>query len=263
MSLRFLYENPLGRCALKLLTARWLSSLCGAFLSSALSKPLIAPFVRNHGIDLSQFEQGYRCFNDFFTRKIKPGLRPFSDDPSALCSPCDGFLSVYPIENGTVMPIKQSAYSVCDLLQNEALAEEFSGGCALVFRLCVENYHRFHFFDSGKCGESVFIPGKLHTVRPIALRNVPVFTENCREYTVLESENFGKAVQVEIGAMLVGRIKNHPGKKRFARGEEKGMFMFGGSTVVLLLKNGAATLDPRFSQAETAVRCGETIGKKR
>ena len=80
-----------------------------------------------------------------------------------------------------------------------------------MFRLTVEDYHRYFYIDGGSKGENVFIEGRLHTVQPIALEHRRVFTENCREYTVLHTENFGDVTQVEVGAMMVGRIVNNQG----------------------------------------------------
>lgn len=267
--LRFLYHNPIGRFCLRLLTARWISKLCGAFLSSRLSKPLIRRFVKGNGIDLSQFESdGFRCFNDCFCRKIKDGLRPIELDPNALIAPCDGLLSVYRIEEGTVLPVKQSSYTVRDLLADDALAERYRGGLCLVFRLCVDHYHRYCYPVDGEKGENRFLRGRLHTVRPIALAKYPVFVQNCREYTVTESDTFGSVLQMEVGAMLVGRIKNHHGAQRVARGEEKGMFLYGGSTVILMLERDRAELAPELfahtaDGLETPVRMGERIGMRK
>ena len=114
-------------------------------------------------------------------------------------------------------------------------------------------------------GENIFIPGKLHTVRPIALESLPVFTENCREYTVIESDNFGKAVQLEVGALLVGKIRNHRGPGAVVRGEEKGMFLFGGSTVILLLTKDSVRINSDIAEAsrrglEYPVKLGQAIG---
>ncbi|MDD6094633.1 MAG: phosphatidylserine decarboxylase [Clostridia bacterium] len=243
-----------------MLCSRWVSKAAGAFLDSRLSKPLIKPFVKKSGIDLDDYESdGFESFNDCFTRKIKAGKRPFSENDKDLCAPCDGLLCAYKIENGTVLPVKQSAYTVSSLLGNDSIAESFSGGTCLCFRLCVDNYHRYAFFDRGTVQKRRFIPGRLHTVRPIALEKYPVFTENCREYTVLETENFGRAVYVEVGAMLVGKIKNRD-VKEFSRGEEKGMFLYGGSTVILLLEKGAARVrEEYFSGEEIPVKMGETL----
>lgn len=265
--LKFLYHNPIGRGLLKLLCARWVSKLAGAFLDSRLSKPLISRFVKKNGIDLGDFESdGFRCFNDCFCRKIKDGLRPIDPDADALIAPCDGLLSVYKICDDTVMPIKQSAYTVQSLVGDAALAERYRGGVCLVFRLCVDHYHRYCYPVSGGKGENIFLPGKLHTVRPIALQSCPVFVQNCREYTVMESDRFGSVLQMEVGAMLVGKIKNLHSAGKIARGAEKGMFLYGGSTVILMLEKDRVTLpDVFFSNTEagleTPVRMGEKIGE--
>ena len=233
-TLRFLYNNAFGRFLLRPLISRPISKLAGAYLSSRLSKGLIKKFVKNNNIDLNEFySDNFRCFNDCFCRKIKEGQRPLEE---GLIAPCDGLLSVYPIEDGLVLPIKQSQYSIAELLDDDVLAKEFDGGTVLVFRLCVNHYHRYSYFDDGVKGDNKFIKGRLHTVRPIALGQYPVFAQNCREMTVMDTVHFGKAVQVEVGAMLVGKIANLHGSGPIKRGEEKGMFLYGGSTVVLLLQ---------------------------
>ncbi len=246
-TLAFLYNTVLGRVILRLLTARWVSRLAGAFCDSALSRPLIKGFVQKNSIDLSEYTAtAFKSFNACFTRKIRPELRPICKNKNVLISPCDGLLSAYKIEKDMVFPAKQSEYSVADFLQNKALAKEFEDGTLLVFRLCVEHYHRYCYIDNGTKGENIFIAGKLHTVRPIALQSRPVFCENCREYTVMQTESFGKVIQCEIGAMLVGKIKNHDGACSFERGKEKGMFLYGGSTVVLMLKKDAVNIPDAF-----------------
>lgn len=267
-TLEFLYETLPGRVLLKALTCRGLSRVCGHFLDSGLSRFLIPGFVKSNKIDLTQCESDkFSCFNDCFTRQLKKELRPIDMEDGALVSPCDGLLSAYPIEKNLVLPVKQSRYTVEALLQDDELASKFNEGYCLVFRLCVNHYHRYCYIDDGSKGENHFIPGKLHTVRPIALRNVPVFTENCREYTVMQTDNFGDVVQMEVGAMLVGKIKNHHGIWETHRGEEKGMFLYGGSTIILLLEKDAVNLEPAILQAtaagrETDVKMGEVIGRK-
>ncbi len=267
-SLRFLYHTPVGRMLLKPLCSRGVSKAAGAFLSSSLSRFLIKPFVQKNGIDLREFESsGFQCFNDCFSRRIREGFLPIDRDPEALIAPCDGLLSAYAIRSGTVIAVKQSRYRVAELLQDERLAREFEGGLCLVFRLCVDNYHRYCYVDSGKKGENIFIPGKLHTVRPIALREVPVFCENCREYTVMDSPNFGRLVQMEVGAMLVGRIRNYHGAGQVERGQEKGMFLYGGSTVILLVKAGSVRFDRKLLSdtargVETPVKMGQRLCRK-
>lgn len=267
-SLHFLYKTIPGRFFLKLLTTRALSRACGAFLDSRFSAFLIKGFVRKNGINLDDYEtEGIKSFNQFFRRKIKDGRRPFDMDASHLCAPCDGLLSVWQIKEDSVIPVKQSHYTISSLLQNDSLAREYWDGLCLVFRLCVDNYHRYSYADSGTKGPNIFIPGKLHTVRPLALESIPVFTENCREYTVIESPNFGKLIQMEVGAMLVGRIVNLQGQGQALRGKEKGFFEYGGSTIILLVKKNTVIIDEKIlhnSQAgvESPVKMGEMIGVK-
>ena len=265
--LRFLYGTAPGRLLLKPLVSRPLSEAAGRFLDTPLSRPLIRPFLRSASIDLSDYlPEEYACFNDCFTRRIRPELRPLPAEEDVLFSPCDGRLTARPITDGTVLPIKQSAYMVASLLGSEKLARPFLDGLCLVFRLCVDDYHRYCYFDSGVKSANVFLPGKLHTVRPVALAAAPVFAENCREYTFLKTEHFGLAAQIEVGAMLVGKIENRDGPGPFVRGAEKGRFLYGGSTIVVLLRKGAAVLRQDILEAsargeETRVRMGEAIGK--
>ncbi len=249
-SLRFLYHTFIGRLFLKLLIARWFSKMCGAFLNTRLSKVFIKGFVNNNNIDLSLFESdNFTCFNDCFCRKIKDGQRTIPEDDNVLFSPCDALLSAYHIKDDTVLAIKQSEYTVSSLLQNEELAKQYHDGICLVFRLCVNHYHRYCYPASGVKGDNIFIKGKLHTVRPIALLSCPVFTENCREYTVIDTDKFGKIVQMEVGAMMVGKIKNHHQSAKVQRGTEKGMFLYGGSTIVMLLEKDKVTINRAFFEA--------------
>ena len=264
--LRFLYHTAPGRLLLKPLCSRTVSRLAGAFLDSPLSRPLIKPFVRSQHIDLSEYKSdSFRCFNDCFARRIRPGLRPVDPDPEALIAPCDGLLTVYPIRQDTVLPVKQSSYTISSLMEDPDLARRYEGGLCLVFRLCVNHYHRYCYAESGHKGGNVFIPGQLHTVRPIALEALPVFVRNCREYTVIDTATFGPILQMEVGAMLVGKIRNYHGEGEVRRGEEKGRFLYGGSTVILLLEKDRAVLPEELIRAsargeETPVQMGQRIG---
>ena len=256
--LRFLYHTVIGRRILWILVHPSVSVFVGKFMDSRLSRCLIRGFVKKNHIDVSEYQQEeYRCFNDFFCRHIRPELRPVDMKPEHLIAPCDGLLSVYRMEQERIIPVKQSAYTLRELLRSEELAKEFEDGWCLVYRLCVHHYHRYCYVDSGIKGENVFLPGKLQTVRPIALRQKNVFCENSREYTVMETEHFGRIVQMEVGALLVGKIANHDGPGPVERGKEKGTFLYGGSTVIVLLKKDAVSLTP--DEEEREVKLGEWI----
>ena len=269
--LTWLYETVPGRACLSVLTRPALSRAAGAFLDTRLSRALIPPFVKNCGVDLSECRireaRGYASFNDFFTRRLKPGSRPADPDPDALTAPCDGALSVYRAQGGAVIPVKQSRYTLAGMLRDSSLAREFENGYVMVYRLAVHNYHRYSFAESGLVSPPEAIPGVLHTVRPVALRNVPVFLENSREYTVIDTENFGRMVQMEVGAMLVGRIANRPGITRAVRGQEKGCFLYGGSTVIVLIGPDRVRIREDILEAsrtgqEIPVKMGERVGSR-
>ena len=178
-ALEYLYGTASGRVLLRLLAGRGISRMAGKMLDTPASRVLIGGFIRRAGIDTEEFDlSGIRSFNDFFCRPLKPGRRSVDGDPSALIAPCDALLTAVPIRKGTVLQVKQSRWSVERLLDDPALAAGFDGGPCLVFRLCVRHYHRYVYFDSGTKGSDVVLSGRLHTVRPVALERVPVFTEN-------------------------------------------------------------------------------------
>lgn len=263
----FLYTNIIGRIILKLITLPIFSYISGAFLSSSLSIRLIDPFIIKNKINMSDYPKvEYSSFNDFFTRKIIPETRPILEDPNILIAPCDSKLSVYEINEQSKFKIKGSYYSILDLVESD-ISKEYNNGYAMIYRLDVGDYHRYCYIDDGTKLNSYKIPGVLHTVRPIALNNYNIYKTNQREYTVLNTVNFGRVVHVEVGALLVGKIVNHYEQYTFQKGEEKGYFKFGGSTIVLLFKPGQINIDQDIKEnskeeIETTVKLGEQVGKK-
>ena len=267
--LKILYGNVFGRMLLKPLTAPWISRLAGAFLSTKASCVLIRPFIRNNHIDMTQFEPvKYKSYNEFFSRKIKPEMRPIDQNSQHLISPCDSKLTVMRITKDCRFRLKQTVYTVEALLKNKQLASEYEGGYAMIFRLTVDDYHRYGYIADGKKEKNVKIPGVLHTVNPIANDYYPIYKENSREYTILHTKEFGDLIVMEVGALLVGKIVNHHEETTVKRGQEKGYFQFGGSTVVVLVKAGVIQLDSDILEnsrqgIETVVKFGEKIGKRR
>ena len=268
LGLKYCYCTRLGKPARSIMTKPFITALMGAYMDTRLSTKRIEGFVRRNGIDMSEYvECGYRCFNDFFTRSIKPGARPVSFDPDVLISPCDGYMSAYRISSDSVFSIKDSYYNVEYLVGGSVIAQEYLSGTCLVLRLGVENYHRYCYIDDGFKSRNYHIPGRYHPVQPIVVRKHPVFIQNTREYTVLYTKNFGIVTQIEVGACLVGRICNHHEAGVIRRGEEKGYFCFGGSTIVLLFKEGAVDIPQEVFDAtsegkEAIVKYGEAIGRK-
>ena len=261
-----MYDRITGRMVLKILTRPYVSKCAGWALSTRASRMLVRPFVRHADIDLTEYEEDrFRSYNEFFSRKIRPDARPIQGSECHLISPCDSQLMVFPITEDGIFRIKNTCYTLAGLLRDRKKAAEYYGGQILVFRLGVDDYHRYCYVADGEIGERVSIPGVLHTVSPAVYDRCPVYKENAREYCTIRTKTFGEILMMDVGALLVGKIVNLHGKKRVQRGEEKGYFQFGGSTVVLLLQKNAVQLDEdilRNSKAgiETVVRYGEKIG---
>ncbi len=264
-----LYNNFLGRVLLKFLTQPIVSRVAGWFMDSGLSVWLIKPFIKKNNIEVSQFEnRKYKSYNDFFTRKTVAGSRTIDMNKNNLIAPCDSRLTIYKIGDKSIFNIKNSYYRLEDLLRDKPLAEKYRGGYCLIFRLSVDDYHRYCYIDDGVKNSNIHIKGVLHTVRPIALDKYNIYKENAREYTVLKTDNFGDVVQIEVGALMIGRIKNYHEDHQFTRGEEKGMFEFGGSTIVLLIEKNRVKIDSEVLKNtregyETVVKLGMKIGVKK
>ena len=180
--LSFLYNTKLGRIILKPLVAnKLLSTIVGHILDSKLSCLIIKPFIRKNKIKIDDFERKkYYSFNDFFIRKIKPEKRNIIKDKNAFISPCDSKLTVYNINDETMFKIKNTIYSVSSLIMDNALANEYINGYALVYRLSPEDYHRYCFIDDGEVTKNYKISGKFNTVNPIVYDKFEVFKENTR-----------------------------------------------------------------------------------
>lgn len=264
--LAVLYGSVGGRLLLKPLVHPTVSKLGGMFLSSGASRLLIRPFIRKHGIDMSQYERvKYRNYNEFFSRRIRSGMRPPDPEPDHLISPCDSKLSVFPISPGSRFQIKHTSYSTASLLRNRELAHRFDGGYLFLFRLTVDDYHRYCYVSDGRKDRNVRIPGIFHTVNPIANDYYPIYKENTREYSILHTKKFGDLLMMEVGALLVGKIVNHHEAAKVRRGQEKGYFQFGGSTVILMTEPGSVMPDEDLlantkAGMETVVKMGERIG---
>ena len=261
--LDFLYNNPVGRIFLGIAVSPFVSNIYASKNAKKSSVKKIPAFIKEHNIDMSDFEdREYKSFTDFFTRKIRYGKRPVDMTPGALISPADSKLLVYEIEKDTVMRIKGRTYTADEILGDPENAKEFAGGYALVFRLTVDDYHRFCYPDKGCLISKRFIKGKLHTVSPVS-KNHKIYMENTRLVNLLKTEKFGTIAYIEVGAMLIGRIVDN-GTDVFEKGQEKGYFEPGGSTVIIMVRNveiDKDIMEQSASGIETKVRYGERIGR--
>ncbi len=264
-ALNILYHRPVGRMLLKFVIHPIFSELYGFYHRSCLSRPKIAKFIKEYNICTDDFEQrNYRNFDEFFIRKIKPGKRPVDMAKEHLIAPADSKLSVYPIGKNNRITIKGVSYTVSELVGGEVNLGGFEGGQCLVFRLAMDDYHRYCFADDGKLLKRYKIKGRLHTVSSISKEH-KIYRENTRVVNLMKTKNFGNVVCIEVGALLVGKIRNHP-IRTFYKGQEKGYFELGGSTIVYLLKPNRVVLDEDIcansnEETEVKVLMGERIGK--
>lgn len=269
-ALKFLYETPLGKMSMGLLIKRkWISGLYGWLQDRPRSKNKIDGFVKKHDIHLEEAERSsFETFNDFFTRKLKKEARPISKDPMAFISPADGRLFAYEnINIEALVQLKGMMYSLRDLIGEEALAQKYSGGTCLVIRLSPVDYHRFHYPADGQIVREEKIDGHYFSVNPIALSKlIRLYVQNKREWMLLKTERFKEVLMMEVGATCVGTIiQNNKVGDLIKKGDEKGYFKFGGSTVILFLEKNAVTLDDDLIKNtlegyETKVHMGEQIG---
>ncbi len=266
-TLNFFYGTLIGRLFIKILVSSFVTNIIGKYMNSSFSIKRIDKFIKENNININDYvDKNYKSYNDFFIRKIKDSKRPILANKNVLISPCDSKLTVYKINKDLTLKIKDSYYSI-DTLIDKKILNEYKDGYACVFRLSTDDYHRYCYIDNGTKSENHYIDGVFHTVQPISLKYYNFYKTNSREWTILNTNNFGEVIDIEIGALGIGRITNHHSEYSFKKGEEKGYFEFGGSTIVLLFKKDTIELDEDIinnsnENIETIVKYGERIGKK-
>jgi phosphatidylserine decarboxylase len=272
--LKWSCETKTGKLFTGLLGSRkCFSVLIGFVQDLRFSRRHVINFIEEMDINLKEAQresaEEYQSFNDFFTRKLKPSSRPVDKDPHALISPADGRLLAYgTVKAGQLLQVKGMWFPIKKLLNNAQLADRYEGGSAVIMRLNPTDYHRFHFPADGLPHQPKSIRGSYYSVNPIVLSHTEqVFCRNRREITLLESRLFGIIAIIEVGAALVGSIRQtYRPNQPVLRGAEKGYFQFGGSTILMLFEPGKVKLDDDLVHNsgegyETLVKMGERIGK--
>lgn len=265
---------------------RLLSSLARrlAYSTSPGTKQwLIDTVTKKFNVDLAEAAEpdprAYPSFNAFFTRALKPGARVADPDPRALLMPADGHISQCgAVEDGRIFQAKGQSFTAAELLGDAAAAEPFRNGLFATVYLSPRDYHRVHMPWTGTLRETVHVPGRLFSVGTDAVANVPrLFARNERLVCHFDTD-FGPMVSVMVGALLVSGVetvwsgeeipaygtaitrKDYRGKgitlERFA---EMARFNYG-STVIVLLPPGVATLSPEL-RAESPVRLGQALAR--
>ncbi len=268
-ALRFAYETLLGRTLWTVLFgSRLVSAILGSYYDSPRSKGKVAALANLPGCEKDEAEKPwgeYPSFNAFFTRHLKAGARPLGD---GVVSPADGRLLIYPAASlDAPFPLKgarRTLREVFRLEKGESLP--FTSVDIVVVRLAPVDYHRYHFpTDAQIIGAPRHIRGKYHSVNPIALVRYPdVYADNERTITRCLAD-FGSYFIIEVGAFGVGAIVNTFMGDTVRKGDEKGYFKFGGSTVILAFPAGKVTFDADLvansrEGLETRVRALERIG---
>lgn len=272
--LNWTYSSPVGMTLLEaLMKKKFFSSLYGWYIDSPLSKKKIPDFVKEFNLDMTiteKAEDAFTSFNDFFYRKLKTHARPIDLARNSVVSLGDGKLYAYEnIDLDKIVQVKGFTYSLKELIKDDATSARYAKGTCLILRLCPTDYHRFHFVDNGTCTDTVKIKGSYYSVNPIALQKVEkLFCENKREWSIFHSDNFGDILYVEVGATCVGSIiKTYTPNKKVNKGDEKGYFKFGGSTVILFFEPNKIKIDKDILEQtdkgiETYVLMGEKIGER-
>lgn len=267
--LNWLYSTTSGKIALNLLVKRKIvSELGGWYMNRQFSASRIPAFINEHNIDTTEFQirniSEFKTFNQFFFRKLKSDTRPIGAN---LISPADGkILAFQNLNHVSSFFIKGTEFTLQSFLQNSKLAKKYENGAMAIFRLAPADYHRYHFPASGKISESTPIKGHYFSVSPLALQHsLEIFCENYREYCTLETKEYGTILISDVGATMVGSIiQTYQPNSEITKGDEKGYFAFGGSTLVLLFEKGKITFDEDLisntkSGLETSIRMGENI----
>ncbi len=250
-AIKFIYDSPLGKALSPIIASKTVSQVYGSYQDLGISKKKVPPFVKKFSIDLKEYKAGsiktekkensYKNFNEFFIREFENGKRSFIKDENLMPAFCEArYFGHESVGDDTKIPVKGKFLNARELLGNSKWSDIFKEGPLIIARLCPVDYHRYHYPLEGTTIDSFDINGEYHSVNPLALKTKPeIFLINERRASILETEKFGKLAYIEVGAAMVGKIvQTHDEDKRHHRGDEKGYFLFGGSTVILLGEKG-------------------------
>ncbi|MGO4543288.1 archaetidylserine decarboxylase [Paenibacillus sp. 2TAB23] len=251
------------RSMTELSSRKWISRITGKLAHSSASRRFISRFAAAYSIKTEEAEMPlsqYKTLNEFFTRRLKPGLRPIHEGTGALVSPVDALITgAGEITSGTIVNVKGQDYTIDELLNRSPRTANYMNGYYLVLYLSPTDYHRIHTPVSGRIVEREHIAGKVYPVNDFGLRHMRrVLSRNERLITYMQHPA-GEVAVVKVGAMNVSSIQYvQPLKEEMHKGDELAYFEFG-STVVLLLED--STFTPRENGLLGAkVRMGERLG---
>ncbi|MEI8365050.1 MAG: archaetidylserine decarboxylase [Parachlamydiaceae bacterium] len=249
----------------------WFSAFYGWMQNRKSSAKKVGPFIKLFGVDTSEFVKNpseFVSFNDFFTRHLKPAARPIDASAATAIIPADGrYLFYQNIAECDGFVVKGEKFDLATLLQDSQLAREYAEGAMVIARLCPTDYHRYHFPCDCIPSKTQLINGWLYSVNPAAIKkNVHIFTENKRTLCTLDTAQFGKVLFLEIGATCVGAIhETCIPRMPYAKGDEKGYFSFGASSLILLFPAHSIRFDQDLLEASAKhieIKClmGQPMG---
>lgn len=279
-AIEWLYSSASGKILSPLITSTLVSKFFGLLQNTKLSAKKIPQFIKQYKINMDDFLYeypvesdglGFSNFNSFFIRKFKNGKRQFATDKGIVSAFAEArYFGVNEINDNTIFPVKGVHLNPLELLQQSNInAQDFVNGPLLVARLCPVDYHRFHFPCDGEVLSYYNIDGVYESVNPLALKyKSDIFLKNKRSVTIIQNQEFGKMALIDVGATFVGSIiqsSTLESGTKFIRGNEKGYFLFGGSTVILIgEKNRWKVSDDIISNTlngiETYIHLGDDIG---
>lgn len=271
-AIKWLYASKLGSVLKKFIRLPFISMIYGETQSTSMSSKKIKSFIKKYNINMNEYESPenfkFESFNHFFIRKFKDSARTFIDNKSSLPAFCEGrYVGFNNHDSNSKFPVKGDFLKREDILKKQKYNEIFKDGPLYIARLCPVDYHRFHFPDDGEVVDNYIVNGGLDSVNPLALLSDPeILISNHREVTVIKTENFGLLAMIEVGATCVGKIIQSYKDKNFKRGDEKGYFLFGGSTVIVIGQKGkwqiSETIDTKTKDGmEVFIKLGDEIGR--
>lgn len=254
----------LFRLLTELSSSKTLSRLTGAFAKSRVSRSLITRFAKAYGIRMEDAEKTvheYASLNDFFTRRLKSGLRPVDQTPDALVSPVDAMITgMGPVQEGLILNVKGQDYTIEELLNNSPRMINYTNGFYFVLYLSPTDYHRIHSPIAGDILEKEHIAGKVYPVNDFGLKHMRrVLSRNERLITYMQHQD-GEIAVVKVGALNVSSIRYaSPLPDHLEKGDELAYFEFG-STVILLTESGTFKERSGLSVG-SKVKMGEALGR--
>jgi phosphatidylserine decarboxylase len=270
--MEYLYSGkPFGKLLLhQVFKRKWISAFVGRFMSSSLSKSRINKFIKTFNMSMDDYmvpKDGFKSFNDFFYRKLKPNTRIIEE---GVVSPADGkILAFNSINDVDEFFVKGESFSLHSFFRDEEIAKKYSEGAMAIIRLAPVDYHRYHFHVSGSVGANIKIKGAYFSVSPLALqKSLRIFCENKREYVEINNPEIGDSLICDVGATMTGSIiQTFKENTKVNKGDEKGYFAFGGSTLVLFFQKNTISFSKDLIQNtkngfETTIRMGQRITKK-